>query len=178
MASEQLELRVITRRRYEIVAALLEKSVCYKSVQVLSEELGWKKFQVRTSVPRARKLLASKGIIIVNKLGHGYKIGDLEEFTKEVDKSCKRAVSQIKSMVQTIELLHCAKIEGLEGLFALMKKNADSIRVLFTEADIEDFDSYEEMQDAIDDDKITPDFLDEIPNEIVIDTSSSPQAEG
>lgn len=164
------------KRRYEVVAEVLADANSYTKVDDLAKLAGMTKFKFAHSVNMAKRKLAEQGIMIVNELGEGYKVGTFEEFKDEVDKACKRSLSMMSSMARLINLLkNSGKTDANFGeLESLVRNNLRKIDVLFEKPDInyEDYESYDEYSEALADARrverrMIPDFVNTIPREIV-----------
>lgn len=161
------------KRRTKIALSLKDQSR-YINVADLSKILDMETRLVRASMSAARRELAQDGVIIVNKLGHGYKVGDFEEFKVEVDKACRRALAQLSSMSKLIHLLEASgKVDGdFREMRSLITGNIDRVRVLYESPQYEDFGSYRDFKEAQAEAEdtvgvITPDFIKEIPEDMV-----------
>lgn len=159
--------------RFEVVAQYLKSCFEFTTVKTMSEDLGMTELAIRASIPMARRELAMQGIPIVNSLGLGYKVGTIDEFHVEIDKSCKRALADLISMYKYIKLIE--KNENFKGKFKsgkdIVSKNIYEIRVLFDAPELDDYDDYEDFSRAmgkfIEYDKLVPDKVRTIPLEEV-----------
>lgn len=160
-------------KRYLVVADLLRTQSVYVRVDALAKALEMPKIKVSASISHARRHLAEQGVIVVNRLGQGYKVGDYDEFVQEVDKSCKRALAHMLSMSNLIVTLrNSGKITGdLDVLQDLVVKNLREIEVVFESPKYEDYLSVEEFKESWDSHKanelIKPEFIDDWANEDV-----------
>lgn len=159
--------------RYVKVSSLLRTILNYTSVCVMAKEIGMDEKEFAQSISVARKHLAKEGIIIVNKLGYGYKVGNFNEFIIEVDKSCKRAFSQVNSMRKLIGILKASgKVDADFNMVTnVIVENVKAIDFIFDAPRYEDFESYDEFSEAfeeyIEDFKTVPDKVKETPFDLI-----------
>lgn len=93
-------------KKYEIVMDVLRETTSYTKVQDLCKRTPLSKHEFAQSVSVARRKLAQEGIIIVNKHGEGYKVGNQYEFVFELAKPCLRAFSTLAAKVELAEILY------------------------------------------------------------------------
>jgi len=145
----------------------------FTTTESISEEAKMTKLEVTQCISKARILLAGEGVIIINRHGEGYRVGNADEFVVEVDKACKRALAQATGMAKIISALkRSGKIkENLDDLEGIIKKNIDGIAVIFEMPEYENYKSYEEFKDDVemhfDRSRIHSERLKEISEEII-----------
>lgn len=160
------ELRV---KRYIKLAEILRDTTPFTTVRMFAETLGWKELQVRCSMRKAREHLALSGIIVVNEMGKGYRIGTFTEFVVEMNKSTKRAISQLSMALKYINILEDSEL--VDGDFLSLKntitKSMISIIPIIDDEEIcEDLD-WEEREEYFSMNRITPEHINEIAEEEV-----------
>jgi hypothetical protein len=159
--------------RYVVVADALKKCDFYVKVDDLAKQTLMTKKQFTSSVTLARRHLAKEGIIIVNKVSHGYRVGSIEEFQTEVNKSCLRAAHHLSSMAKLIAYLKFSlKNEAdFSTAWNLIRENLRSIEMLFDQPEYDDYDDADEYRSARDEyheeNRVMPEFISEIPHEVV-----------
>lgn len=138
-------------KRYLVIAKYLENLTDYCPVSVIASDLGMNEFCVRVSIAVARKHLAKSGIMIVNKTGLGYKVGNFTEFKLEADKSCRRALNHLGSMANLIVVLSKSKkIDGdFRAIFDVIDSNLDNIRTIYHKAELDDDDDIDYGLDEV-----------------------------
>lgn len=99
---------------YKKVAEELKLANDFVTAQEIAQKLGLTKEQVRRSVSAAKNLLAVQGLMVINEVGRGYKLGTVEEFTFEATKSCLRAIAHLGSMQKRLRRLLYAEVSPLE----------------------------------------------------------------
>lgn len=143
----------------------------YTKTEDIAKAVNLKKSDVSASISKARHELAKKSIIIVNKHGHGYKIGNAEELTKEIDKTCKRALAHLRSMQTMLkELRQRGALNDMDQKPEnIIRENVKVIKVVYDKPIYEDFDSYDDFKQAVDEfeneSRITSDYIKSIPDE-------------
>lgn len=138
---------------YELVANELRGCSDYTTVETLAERVGFSVKVTRQAISHAKKHLASEGIIIVNKMNHGYKVGSVKEFLVEIDKSCRRSLSHLIGMDNLVGLVRGVggvDLSEILNAIYILKSNANRVETILSD--------YEAQQ-------ITPDFIYE-PKEI------------
>lgn len=123
------------KKNYQIVGNALAQAKEFTTVKQLADQTGLSKKIVESSIPLAKFRLAEKGIIIVNEMGKGYKRGNFKEFSVEVDKSCKRAIAQIRSMIKLVGYLKRSnRVQAnFNSIDDVLIDNIKSLRSLFDE---------------------------------------------
>lgn len=154
------------RKRYLVVASMLKNSAEFSDVESLSHLAGMSRHKFAMSVSAAKEHLAEQGIIIVNKHGHGYKVGTFSEFKIEVDKACRRAIGHMASMAKFAQLLKLSgKIDGdFDEILSLIFNNLRQIETLFGISLHEEAGLSKEILDQL---RIKPESLNTIPYEII-----------
>lgn len=158
-------------KKYEKVMKVLATLQNYTKTEELCELVGMDKKNFSLCVSKARLELAKQGIIIVNKHGKGYKVGTPKELVVEGDKSCKRALSQVMAMKKILNALkESRKRDDLDEIPEnIINDNIEAIAVVFDKPIYDDFDSYEEFDNAVSDyvekSRTTSSYIESIPNE-------------
>lgn len=160
---------------YKKLAKRLVQLTKFTTTKDIAESIDVDPKKVAVSMSAARFQLASDGIIIINKIKSGYRVGSFDEFRKEVDKSCRRSLAHAKKMANLIKALEASeKInEDFDEIKELVGNNAKSIQLLFEQPKPDDFDSEYEYQEAMAKDMgqnaIVPEEIKAIPHEMVDD---------
>ena len=158
--------------RYKLVANIMKNMTNFTTIEDLAKMANMDEKKLTHCIHRVKRELAKEKIIVVNRLGHGYKIGNFIEFVDEVDKAFKRAKAQISSIAKLTRILKESGInEDFSFIEEVVRKNLNSIEVLFEQPEADEFEEYEEFKEAADEfynsNMIFPDSLKSIPNELV-----------
>lgn len=130
----------------------------YTTVKEISEDLGLEEIKVRASIAPAKYKLAEKGIVVCNKLGHGYRLGNHQDLEIECAKSVLRSYRVLKANYSRAMLI---KFSGIDGDYTRIKSTlAHNLMTLrFIVRTPSEFKSTGEYQEYLSQMNITAEFL-------------------
>lgn len=150
-------------KRYQKIAEVLKTAEDYFPVDAIAKVLNITPKQARASIKPAKDFLAAQGLVVCNKLGYGYKLGDIDDLEIEAAKSCIRSYSQLKAIYKRAVAI---KQAGRDGDYSAIH-NVIGHNLIATKFIIKssfDFETDEEYEEYLEKIKVTPDFLEDLRN--------------
>jgi hypothetical protein len=148
-------------KRYKRIAEILKNSTDYLPADAIAKDLNLTTKQVRSSIKPAKEFLAGQGLIVTNKLGSGYKIGDFDDLEIEAAKSCIRSYSQLKAIFKrAMAIKHAGRDGDYSTISQVVGHNLAATRFIIKQRF--NFNSDEDYSEYLAKVKITPDFLAEL----------------